>query len=100
MQIAKEVKVQLGAAKQSDAINKIAHTKELKSVKRQQDEARHNYQTHIADTTAIRGGGEFLRTKTHVARDSLLIPIHGSLRILVDPVTRGCDEKSTGGLGQ
>ena len=32
----------------------------------------------------------------HVARGLWIIPIHESLHILVDPVTRGCGEKSTG----
>ena len=30
-----------------------------------------------------------------IQRDSWIIPIHGSLHILVDPVTRGCGGKST-----
>lgn len=30
-----------------------------------------------------------------VACDSWIVPIHGSVHILVDPVTRGCGEKLT-----
>ena len=36
---------------------------------------------------------------TAVARDSLITPIHGTLHILVGPVTCGCGEISTGGVG-
>ena len=52
LHIAKEVKLELAAAKRAEAMSKKAHSEELKVVKQERDEAREKHQT-LLDTTAV-----------------------------------------------
>ena len=52
LHVAKEARRQLEVAKRAEAMSKIAHSKELESVKRERDEARENYETLLATTAA------------------------------------------------
>lgn len=52
LQIAKEAKIQLAAAKQAEAKRKIAQSQELEQARRKRDESKEQYQTLLAAITA------------------------------------------------
>ena len=52
LQIAKDTKFELAATKRAEALSKIAHSKELKQLEQERDEAKEKYQILLSSTAA------------------------------------------------
>lgn len=66
--IAKDAKLELAAVKRAEAMNKIAHSEELKMVKQEHDKAREKYQTLLTTTTTT---ATAIATTAAAGRDTL-----------------------------